>query len=575
MGYSALPLPGSLAVGGSDGKRVLNVWDQNNSFVAGQAVYVTQGGVLSLASAADGGITMGNVVGIVQTRTGSTVTVVYQGEVDFGSAALQSVEDGAASLTAGTIYYLSDQTAGSIRATKPSDPSSMIAPLMVATAQKKGIVINSLGNTTLGASIMTPVGTIVPWAGRSDAIPSPWLLCDGRAFSKTDSQYSDLYAVIGDKYKVTSITSLTAGGPNFDSVILSFTGDGHEEGVNLSIHNFEEIYNSPSGNKDFVIGWGGTNDYAVVTVTGADATSRTVTMRWKAAYPGTSPSGTALQSIQIDSPVTIRSLATNEVANSASDWYFIPDLRARTVMGVGYTVGLDEVKRGDIGGKQTHLLTTDEIPDHLNHILLATGDNGASGIKAINATAFNNATDVKSIGGSFTADNAPISMLPPYVATNWIIRRARFTGVGYETGPRGETGPAGPTGPTGECCECSQGGDASLLGMHVTPDSNVNPGWGSNLPDGVPSVFNARISLSSDYPSTWSYVLSHFTKQYITPKQLRMPNGLPQIKDNTLSLGDPVESSHAPSVGLPVSLDTPILMAGGVDPGNCGEPPAS
>lgn len=45
-------------------------------------------------------------------------------------------------------------------------------------------------------NLMTPVGTVFPFAGSS--APSTWLICDGSAVSR--STYADLFAVIGTTY---------------------------------------------------------------------------------------------------------------------------------------------------------------------------------------------------------------------------------------------------------------------------------------------------------------------------------------------------------------------------------------
>ncbi len=42
-----------------------------------------------------------------------------------------------------------------------------------------------------------PVGTIVPFAGTVDKIPSGWALCDGKSVSKTSNDFVQLYSMIG------------------------------------------------------------------------------------------------------------------------------------------------------------------------------------------------------------------------------------------------------------------------------------------------------------------------------------------------------------------------------------------
>jgi len=45
---------------------------------------------------------------------------------------------------------------------------------------------------------LVPIGTIVPWAGQIDAIPTGWLYCDGSFFEPLD--YPDLYATIDPSF---------------------------------------------------------------------------------------------------------------------------------------------------------------------------------------------------------------------------------------------------------------------------------------------------------------------------------------------------------------------------------------
>jgi microcystin-dependent protein len=54
------------------------------------------------------------------------------------------------------------------------------------------------GAATAGASVLTPVGTVVPYAGTDASTPAGWLFCGGQAVSRTT--YADLYAVVGTTY---------------------------------------------------------------------------------------------------------------------------------------------------------------------------------------------------------------------------------------------------------------------------------------------------------------------------------------------------------------------------------------
>lgn len=554
MAYSAIPIPSGGAGGGSDGRRILNTWQQAaHSLSVGEAVFYD--GTKFVAALASMTGASANAVGMVESTSTNTVTVVYQGEVDFGSSSL-GIDDGAGSLTAGLVYHLSDVTPGNLKPSAPSSPNSIIVPIVVATAAKKGIVMSSLGHQQYSASIMTPVGTIVPWAGSRQTVPSTWMLCEGQALAKSDAEYSELYGIIGDKYKVTASCNVTPDPPD-TTAVLSFTGDRHEDGT-LTLHGLNAVANGgDSSIKDFVIGWGGTNDYAVARVTSASTLNKTVTFEYQTAYPGTSI--TNFSGMLTDAPVTIRSLYSGEVAGHTSGWFFVPDLRARTVMGVGKTTGLTEIYRGDVAGNQTHLLTTDEIPDHNNIVLTATGP-GSSGLAALNVTAFADADNPQAYNASFTADNEAISLLNPYVATNWIIRHKRFSGVGYEVGPQGPTGPQGPVGPTGADCVCTEEGGNGLAQAVYTSLDGSN-GGGNIGPYGI--------SDNPDNPTNWNYIVSVLT----TPVSTRTmdapdvvvadPGGVENENENPY-IGNNTSSSVPPNNEEPINRSED----GGIDTRN-------
>ncbi|BDD04237.1 phage tail protein [Aureibacter tunicatorum] len=45
-----------------------------------------------------------------------------------------------------------------------------------------------------------PVGTIMPFAGDKNKVPSGWLVCDGSSYSKTNSNYVNLFNTIGTNW---------------------------------------------------------------------------------------------------------------------------------------------------------------------------------------------------------------------------------------------------------------------------------------------------------------------------------------------------------------------------------------
>lgn len=452
MAFSAIPIfpAENSSVRGS---RILKTWTVplGHPFAVGHAVTYS-GGVTGFALGKADSLASTQTVGIVQDIGDQYITVVYQGEIDFSGSTLD-IDDGNPSLTAGTVYYLSPNNSGYLTAVRPSDGLSFVQPLLVATDTNMGVVVNSLSQSSSSASLFSPVGTMLPWAGGKSTVPTTWRMCDGEAVRKTAANpsdnvdYSTLYGILGDRYRITGIASSTTGpsGNAYRDIIVSFSSEGHEDYTPISTHGLVSAQSSDTF-KDYKIGWGGTNDYAVASLTAAS--SGTARFQFKAAYPGTSVVnflGAAPSSI-----VTVQSLSTGEVSGYTSQRFFIPDMRGRTVFGVGYSSGLSELTRGQIGGDDTHLLTTDEIPDHNNKYFTSqsVGSGGAGTRTTIDAGTRN--TDIFStLDAAYTADNVAISLMPPYVAANWIIRHRQFEGVGIEVGPQGAQGATG-SGATGD-----------------------------------------------------------------------------------------------------------------------------
>lgn len=486
MAYSAIPItPGSGGGTAGDGTRILNSWvvPSGHPFVQGNVVaYV--GGATGFALAQADEISNSQSVGIVEESSALSISVVYQGEIDLTDIDLTDViEGGAESLTAGFVYYISQDNAGKLDPVRPS--TGIAKGILVATTPKKGIVINSLqGSQPVGegSSILAPVGSIMPWAGDVSAVPSTWRICDGEAVRKTGTnpsdgvEYTSLYSVIGDKYKVTALVDSLTGEeatPSSD-LVISFANQGHDEYVSEACQGLFDA-SFLDTHKDYKIGWGGTNDYAIGSVTSADEGSSQVRFVFKQSYPGTS-SRTDWSDISVGLPVSVQSLSSSEVAGCTSDRFFVPDLRARSVFGAGYSTGLAQLYRGDVAGDDSHLLTTNEIPDH-NNAVFAQGSDSSGEILAIDAS-ITSVSTFSSLDASFTADNEPISLMPPYVAVNWIIRHAQMQGVGIEVGPAGATGNPGSTGNTGATGATGSPGVAGATGYgytaaHVSGDGDL------------------------------------------------------------------------------------------------------
>ena len=562
MAYSAIPIFPSSSGGGGDGRRILNTWTvpSGHPFDAGHAVLYTAGVTGFQLGIADD-LDMAQTVGIVEATTTESITVVYQGEIDFAGSSLL-IDDGSTSLTAGLVYYLSPNNEGYLTSVRPLDGASFVQGILVATDTHEGIVINSLPQAPTTASLYTPVGSIVPFAGPYSEIPETWRICDGAAVRKSgatpldDETYASLYGVIGDKYKVTGLVSSLTGptGNIYRDVIISFSQEGHEDYSGTTAHGLFDAYGNDT-HKQYKIGWGGTNDFAVAALTAAS----TSTVRFHFLTPYTGTSVVNFNGASVNSPIVIQSLADGEVAGYTSQRFFIPDLRARTVFGAGYSVGLTGTNRGEIKGEDLYLLTTDDIPDHINKVFTYPTDPApdASG-GGTNVFALIASRDNCDIGqaivhdSSFTADNDPINLLPPHVVTNWIIRHRPFEGPGIEVGPRGPQGPAGqggatggtgatgadgpagdmgPTGaagPTGDagatgatgdagatgpagqcdCSGCPQGGLLLDKSIYLAATSQYKNG---NIGNASGTILDEQISTDPLYPTDFAYAMSSLT----------------------------------------------------------------
>ena len=451
---------GSFAIStssGGDGKSIRNTITQTgHGLSVGVAVYRDPNtGLYKKASAS--AFSTSNTCGIVESVSLNSFTIVYQGEINFGSSNV-SVDDGNTGLTNGRVYYLSSSPSltGYVTPSAPTDPAITYQPILVATDSKMGIVINSLPRTVVGGTLYTPVGTVVPWAGSDDTVPANWMLCAGDSISK--SSYDKLYDAIGDKYSISALeygVNSGASGSGQDLVVSFYsTFDATAGNSTHSLSNALSL-----ANPMFKVYWTST-DIAIARLVSVDTVNGRATFRYVNNYPGTTAHADFFTGISGGpySAIKIGTFSEGEVAGITSSSFFVPDLRARTIFGSGSSTGLTNAgfARGSVGGEQTHLLTNAEMPSHQHDIQIG-GVNEASGDYILGADAgspyrravgSSNAL-VGTARTSLTGDNDPFNMLPPYVSMNWIIRYNAAEGPEIEVGPRGPAGPFGPTGPTG------------------------------------------------------------------------------------------------------------------------------
>lgn len=98
-----------------------------------------------------------------------------------------------------------------------------------------------------------------------------------------------------------------------------------------------------------------------------------------------------------------------------ADHFTVPDLRGRTVIGVGDGSGLTSRNTGDTGGEEAHQLTVGELASHSHSIELTTGVPGvAPGEVAFDVTV----PLIPDATGNTGGDEAHNTM-PPFYALNY------------------------------------------------------------------------------------------------------------------------------------------------------------
>ena len=454
MAFSAVNVRGSGSGSGGDGRSIRNTITQaGHGFTAGMAVYrdKTSGAFLS-ASAVN--FVASQSCGVVESVNGNDFVLVYQGEINFGTNVVAVTDS--FSLTNGQVYYLTESPSltGYLSPSAPVSTSSTNQPILVGTDTKKGLVINALPRVLSGATLYTPVGTLAPWAGKANSVPANWLLCQGSSLDR--SNYTDLYDVIGSRYSIHALeNSLGSEGASSDNLLtVKFTDVLTEDkptGLSSDVH----LLTTSATNPFYKLTWG-TNDVTVAQLTNVSTANRTATFRYLNNYPGAparanffgnlSGGGTSL--------ITIGTFYDGEVTGLSSGTFFLPDLRARTVFGLGAGSGLTStgLSAGSIGGEQTHIMTTEEMPSHA-HSMKVVSTSAAVGSYYLNTQAGapiqGSAFFTSNATTELTGGNEDFNVMPPYVAMNWIIRYRRSEGPEIEVGPAGPQGPQGDTGAQG------------------------------------------------------------------------------------------------------------------------------
>lgn len=150
-----------------------------------------------------------NIVGIVEEINATNFVVVYSGEISLPDSVMSSISG----YTGSQVFYLSDSNPGKLITTAPSNPGSIIKPVMITSGYAQdisgggfrgyvdGIVVNTVGTRIMGdsqvdLSDIQPVGSVIAFSGATGQIPFGWSICDGDVLDKTT--YSDLFTAIGD-----------------------------------------------------------------------------------------------------------------------------------------------------------------------------------------------------------------------------------------------------------------------------------------------------------------------------------------------------------------------------------------
>jgi microcystin-dependent protein len=112
--------------------------------------------------------------------------------------------------------------------------------------------------------------------------------------------------------------------------------------------------------------------------------------------------------------------------------FALPDLRGRVAVGTGQGPGRSNYVLGQLGGVESQTLTQGQLPAHTHSVGVPTTDGtGTSDEPNGNILALQNATVYAAAGaangtyGGVTASaaggNQPVSLVPPYLALNYII----------------------------------------------------------------------------------------------------------------------------------------------------------
>lgn len=99
------------------------------------------------------------------------------------------------------------------------------------------------------------------------------------------------------------------------------------------------------------------------------------------------------------------------LAQCPSGWATFVELRGRVIVGSGTGDGLSQRGLGETGGKETHTLTTDQMPNHNHYVSSRRADTGLGGTLLPYGTPAGNQWPTNSVGGGGAHNN-----MQPYMA---------------------------------------------------------------------------------------------------------------------------------------------------------------
>jgi microcystin-dependent protein len=312
-----------------------------------------------------------NFIGVVESVDGTSITVVYSGEISLPDTVMSLV----AGYTGAQVFYLSDTQEGKLTTTAPSSPASIIKPVIIsmgtvqdgipsgAQGTVDGIVVNSLGtkisgDSTVDLSDIQPVGSVLAFAGKTGDIPAGWDICDGGYLSTTT--YSDLYGALnyGKLYGFKQLVNLQK---------VTASGSG--------IVNINNLIGS-----QFLVTRAGLSDSFRCTVLSGTVSGTSITSAVVEVDPNYVNGGYHDSELQngdlcrfyIDGEIFD---AVYSVTNTPAKTEFKkPDLRARFIIGSsrGYTgqenTAFSTYTVGQFGGEEFHTLLANEMPIHAHGI---------------------------------------------------------------------------------------------------------------------------------------------------------------------------------------------------------------